>query len=388
MGEQIQQYTGDSAAQVRDAIERLLGLHHYIQLQVDLSERVEANFKADRDALNVGSDLNNRLDARDSIESTLKSNARRSAQLKGAARETQRELEVLGRRGRDIDAVFDEDFKSKRRELEGRQDRLQRDIESTDGELKRLIANDLVVAPFWQEIQQAHKDLSNSRPPVDASLSLELEGLVRFLWERRQGIISALREDSPTSLQTMLTPATENQFEESLYNEGIEHLARMMEGSGGKIWSISNRIDDMNVELNRISYELGVLPSLDSIDIDVRSFHQEIETNQKLLVRHESYLTTLENEEKQLKQELERINRELSELGEKNSDFRRLDAQWTLCANLQNVLERFISDYRSTRVEELEDTLDKKFRELTNSPETIGRVEIDKDTFEINNHWC
>ena len=383
-GEQIQQYTGESAGQVRDAIERLLGLHHYIQLRTDLSGRVEADLKAARDSLNVGSDLNNRLDARDSIESTLKSNARRSAQLKKSASETRRELEVLGRRGRDIDAVFDEDYKAKRRELEGRQDRLQRDIEDTDGELKKLIANELVVALFWQEIQQAYSELSRSHAPVNASLPLELGGLIRFLWERREGVISALREDSPTALQSMLLPATENQLEESLYSEGIEHLARMMEGSGGKLWSISDRIDDMNAELNRTSYELGVLPSLDSIDINVRLFHQEVETNQKLLARQESSLTTLENEEKQLKQDLERINDELSELSEKNSDFRRLDAQWTLCANLQNVLERFISDYRSTRIEELEDTLDKKFRELTNSPETIGRVEIDKETFEIN----
>ena len=268
--------------------------------------------------------------------------------------------------------------------MEGKQDRLQRDIESAYGELKKLIANDLVVALFWQEIQRTHSELSNSHTPFDSSSPFELEGLIQFLWERRQRVISALREDSPSSLQSMLVPTTEIQIEETLYNEGLEHLAQMMEGSGSKLWSILDRIDNLNEELNRTSYGLGALPSLDFIDIDVRSFHQEVETNQKLLTRHESSLTTLGNEEKQLTKDLEYINDKLSELGERNSEFQRMDAQWTLCTNLQNVLERFISDYRSTRVEELEVTLDKKFRELTNSPEAIGRVEIDRGTFEIN----
>lgn len=383
-GEQIQEYTDASAESVRDAIERLLGLHHYIQLLQDVRQEIEPSLRRARNALNIREDHTEKLNARDSTETDLKANSRRICQIKKSINETRGSLEELERSISRIEPVFDEDFKSKRRELEGRRSRLQLDIESADGELKKLISNDLVITLFWQEIQRAYSEFSNGRLPNNSSELFELEGLVRFLWGHRHDVISALSEESPESLQTMLTPVTENQIEAALYDEGVQLLAQIIEGSSGKLWTILDRVTDLNAELNRTDHELSALPSPDSMDVDMRSFQQEFADNQRILVRHESSLDDLLNEGKRLQQELDKINDDLRRLGQRNEEFRRIDAQWTISVSVQKVLERFIDDYRSSRIRELEDTLNRKFHELTNSPETVDRIEIDRNTFDIN----
>ena len=380
-GEQIQEYTDAAADSVRDALERLLGLHHYTQLLEDLNGRVESELKSARDSLNIREDLNKRLDARDSVEARLKTNARNISLAKKAAREVSRELEALERRESSIDSVFDEQFQARRRELEERRDTQKGDIEIKESELKNLISNELIVSLFWPQIQQAHKELTDSQPSSNSPAYLEPEELIRFLWEQRQEIVSALREESPASLQNILMPST---IEESLYSEGIGNLARLVEGSSGRLWSTLDRINGLNTELNRTLHELNAQPSPDSIDMDVRALHQEMQDNRMILTRHERTLANLNNDEKQLKQDFERVNDDIRKLGEQDSKFQRLDAQLSLCIKIQEVLKRFISDYRSTRIKELEEVFNKKFRELTNTPETLGRVEIDRDTFDIN----
>ena len=383
-GEQIQEYTDASAESVRDAIERLLGLHHYIQLLQDIRQEIEPSLRRARNALNIREDHTEKLNARDSTETDLKANSRRISQIKKSINETRSALEELERSISRIEPVFDEDFKIKRRELEGRRSRLLTDIESVDGELKKLISNDLVISLFWQEIQRAYSESSNGQLPNNSQELFELEGLIRFLWGHRNEVVSALSEESPESLQSLLTPVTENQIEASLYDEGVQLLAQVIEGSSGKLWTILDRVADLNAELNRTDHELSALPSPDSIDVDMRSFQQEFADNQRILVRHESSLGELLAEEKRLQQELDKINDDLRRLGERNAEFRRIDAQWTIGVNVQKVLERFIDDYRSSRIRELEDTLNRKFHELTNSPETVDRIEIDRNTFDIN----
>ena len=174
-GEQIQEYTDAAADSVRDALERLLGLHHYTQLLEDLNGRVESELKSARDSLNIREDLNKRLDARDSVEARLKTNARNISLAKKAAREVSRELEALERRESSIDSVFDEQFQARRRELEERRDTQKGDIEIKESELKNLISNELIVSLFWPQIQQAHKELTDSQPSSNSPAYLELE---------------------------------------------------------------------------------------------------------------------------------------------------------------------------------------------------------------------
>ncbi len=383
-GEQIQEYTDASADSVRDAIERLLGLHQYIQLLTDLRQGVEPGLRRERESLNISEDYNEKLNASVSAEAELKVNAMRISQIKKSIEETKKSIKELERDRGDIEPIFDEGLRSKRRVVEEKYDRLKQDIENAGGELKKIISEDLVVSMFWPEIQQAYIDLSSSQTVVDSSALPELDSLINFLWEQRQEVISALQEDSPELLQSLLTPATEIQLEEILYHDGIEYLARIVEGSSGKLWSILDKVNGLNAELDRTSYELNALPSPDSINVDMRALNQEFEDNQRILARYENRKNNLDNEEERLTQELGEINYALKRLGERNADFRRIDAQWNLCTNVQKVLERFIDDYRSSRIKELENVLNKKFRDLTNSPETVARVEISRNTFDIS----
>ena len=382
-GEAIQEYTEAPAESVRDAIENLLGLHYYIQLEKDLSQ-IEGDLRANRNSLNINTEHNEKLGEHDIAEAKLKDVERRISQYQISIEENRREVRNAETRISSVDGIFDEDSKAKRRELESKREGFRSDIESADGEFKKLIANELMVSMFWQEIQQAYSEVSNGHTPDDLQEASELEGLIRFLWEQRREVISALNEESPASLQSILTLATENRLEESLYNQGVEQLAQMVEGSSGKLWTIPDKVTELNKELNLITHQLSSLPSPDSMDVNVRELQQEISDKRMILSQNENLLADLVNEQKRLQQELEQINDELHRLGEQDAKFQRANAEWTLCGRVRQVLKRFIENYRASRIGELEDTLNRKFLELTNSPETVGRVEIDRNTFAIN----
>lgn len=382
-GEQIQEFTDEAADSVREALERLLGLHHYIQLLSDL-QPIERDLKDERDSLDIGEDLNTKLRERDAAESELKDIDRNISRNEGAARRAKSDYDDLQRKVSDIDSVFDESYRARRRELEERRDNLNDDAGRKESELKSLISTELVVALFWPMIQDAYKEIVASPDYGKSQTSLEPEELVQFLWEQRSVITSALGEESPDTLQSILTPIAGVDTGQSLHYEGVETLARMVNDSSSLLWSTLASIDDINSELSQIVTDLNSLPSSDSITMDTRSLHQEMEEALTRKTRYENNLANLNSEKNRLAQELERLAAAISELSGKDSEFKRIESELILCRKVQRVLEHYIADYRATRVRELEDVFNRKFRELTNNPQVVSRVEIDRDSFDIN----
>ena len=380
-GEQIQEYTDAAADSVRDALERLLGLSIYLQLQKDLSGRVESDFRKDREDYDVQGDLSEKIQVRDSAQVQLDANKRNQTQAKKSAAEVKRELARLGRQDSQIGLMFDEDLQAKRRELTGRRDFLLKDVEDKENQLKGMISKELILAMFHPQLQQAAEVLSESAGPF------ELEELIGFLWEHREDIAPALGEETPENLQNTLMEAVGANPQSAFYSsmsDGIRTLDNLIENSNNRLWEVPRQLDDLKADLAVVSHELDTLPSPESIDTDVAALHQDMEEARRAQARHESSLSNLANEERNLTEELRRLDTELSNLSSQDRQFRRLDAQLNLCRKIQDVLERFITDYRRTRIRELKDVFNRKFRELTNSPETLGVVEIDEDTFDIN----
>ena len=382
-GEQIQEFTDEAADSVREALERLLGLHHYIQLLDDLRP-IERDLKEDRDSLDIGEDLNTNLRERDTAESKLKDIERNISRNEDAVRRAKSDYDDLQRNVSDIDSVFDESYRARRRELEEQRDNLNNDAVRKESEIKSLMSTDIVVALFWPLIQDAYEEMVESPDYNKPQASLKPEELVQFLWEQRSAIVSALGEESPDALQSILMPIAGVDIGQSLHYEGVETLARMVNDSSSRLWSTLASIDDINSELSQIGTELSSLPSSDSVTMDTRSLHNEMGEALTRKTRHENNLANLNSEKNRMAQELERLDVAINELSEKDSEFRRSESELTLCRKVQKVLERYIADYRTTRIRELEDVFNKKFRELTNNPEVVGRVEIDRDTFDIN----
>ena len=378
-GEKIQEYT-DVADSIRDALERLLGLSIYLQLQKDLSGRVETDFRKDRDAHDVQGDLSGKIQARDSAQVKLDANKRNQAQAKKSADEVKRELARLGRQDSQISLMLDENTQAKRRELTGRQDSLQRDVEDKENQLKGMISKELVLAMFYPQLQQAAEVLAESAGPF------ELEELIGFLWEHREDIVPALGEETPENLQNTLMAAVGANPQSTLYSDlsdGIKTLYGLVESSKNRLWEVPRQLNALKSDLAVVSHELDALPSPESIDTDVAVLHQEMEEARTNQARLESSLTNMVNEERNMAEELRRLGNEISTLSSHDRQFRRLDAQLNLCRKVQEVLERFITDYRRTRIRELKDVFNIKFRELTNSPDALGGLEIDEDTFDI-----
>lgn len=382
-GEQIQEFTDEAADSVREALERLLGLHHYIQLLDDL-RLIERDLKEDRDSLDIGEVLNTKLRERDAAESKLKDIDRNISRNGDAVRRAKSDYDDLQRNVSDIDSVFDESYRARRRELEGQRDNLNDDAARKESDLKSLISTELVISLFWPLIHDAYEGIINSPDYNKPHASLEPEELVRFLWEQRSAIVSALGEDSSDTLQSILTPIAGADIGQSLHYEGVETLARMVNDSSSRLWSTLASIDDLNSELIQIGAELNSLPSSDSVTMDTRSLHHEMEEALTRKTRHENNLANLNSEKNRAEQELEGLAAAINELSGKDSEFKRRESELTLCRKVQQVLERYIADYRTTRIRELEDVFNRKFRELTNNPEVVNRVAIDRDTFDIN----
>ena len=112
--------------------------------------------------------------------------------------------------------------------------------------------------------------------------------------------------------------------------------------------------------------------------------NKDMNDKRMLLAQHESTLGTLTNERSNLEEELRVLNVDISSLSTQDKEFNRLNSQLDLCRTIQELLRSFITEYRHTRIRDLEETFNKKFRELTNNPQAWKEVDIDRDTFEIN----
>ena len=380
-GERIQEYTDAAADNVKDALERLLGLSPYIQLLKDMSGRIDRDLREARDNCDVKEDLYEKLETQSISEAKRKSTIQRIAQTRRLADEIRRDIAILERSQSQYNLAFDERTQAKRRELEGRRESIQFDIENSEEEIKRLISNELPIALFWPQIQQAYNELPESAGPF------EIEDMVGLLWEHRKDIIPTLGEGSPENLRIKLMSAAGVSLETTFYSsiaEGLERLGDMIRNSEGKLQNAPARLERLNAELGQIAHELDALPSQQSFDMDISTLNKDMNDKRMLLAQHESTLNTLMNERNNLEEELRVLNVEISNLSIQDKEFNRLNTQLNLCRRIQDLLRNFIAEYRHTRIRDLEQTFNDKFKELTNNPEAWKEVDIDRDTFDIN----
>ena len=379
-GEQIQEYTDAAAASVRDALERLLGLHPYIALLRDLGT-LDGRMRSERESFDVTEDLNRRLGDQDLKDARLKAIERQRRELRSAASEAKRELAQLEREEDRIASVFDEEVQAKRRELGSARDWLEDGVRSHENELRQLISNELAVSWFWPEIVSASETLLASTNALPATL----EELVGFIYDHREAISSALAADDDAMLRDAVAEALGGATEafHSELGEGLEYLTDVVLRAKEKLVSVPRRLEAFRSDLNGVNHELDSLPSVESIGTDVQALHRRMDEYRTVQSRHEAGLRDLEREEKRLKEELAEVKREIEQLTGRHSKFNDLGAALSTSKDVQEAVGSFIDDYRRTRIDELEDVINRKYREFTNLPEVLERVQIDRDTFEI-----
>lgn len=379
-GEQIQEYTDASEESIKGALERLLGLHSYIQLRDDI-ENLEPDLRKDRNALDVGDDLSAGIKRRDAVQSHLRDIARQRPRVQRASSESEKDLRDLEESQDWIMSSLDPQLQAQRHELSQTRDRLADDIENLETRMKALVPDALALSPFWPQLQEA------ADQAISYKGSLDLEELIGFLWEHRDGIADALSEDTPEPLRSVVMSLVGTDqdavFSQSVAQDAAELLARIRLANQD-LWAVPDKLDALKSERERVAHELdNVLPVPSSSREDVEDLRRRLNEAHTLVSRHKTHLSKLADEERRLKREEETLNNEISELNVHDSKFRQLNAQMDLCERLQNVLETFISDYRQTRFDDLRRVFNRKFRELTNAPDLVERVEINSETYEI-----
>ena len=139
----------------------------------------------------------------------------------------------------------------------------------------------------------------------------------------------------------------------------------------------------MRLALDRVSHEISSLPSADSLDFDVRRLHEEMGALRTGQARYEETLRTLSRDQERLDMESEDLRKDIARLSEDNQKYRSLSDTIDLCRQIRDILEVFVSDYRSTRIGQLQSIVNRKFQELTNAPGLVSSIEIDPEQVEL-----
>ena len=382
-GEQIQEYTDSSKESIQDALERLLGLHHYIQLRADLERTVAPQLREAMSSFDVGDELNDKYKARDLAENELRDIERRRRPVKRAAAESKQELAALEREENQILSALDLQLQFERQSLTEARDRLEVDIKNVENTIKEIIPDGLALAWFWPEIRQA------SNKSLGSKATFDLEDVIDLLWEHREGIAPALEETSPDPLRTALMSAVgvDDELDAGFSLSTVEGANELMEKIGRAktiLWAAPDKLNNLKTQYERVNRELAASsPLYESSETDVVELRQRLQEERMIQSRQEKQMADFAEREKQLTQNKDELNKDISALSAQDSEFRQITDQLDLCRKLQEVLRNFIDDYRQTRIDQLEDVFNRKFRELTNAPELIDRVEIDRDTYEI-----
>ena len=93
--------------------------------------------------------------------------------------------------------------------------------------------------------------------------------------------------------------------------------------------------------------------------------------------------TLLERDKDRLAAQRGELTRQIGRLTEDNYRYREINDTLDVCRRIREVLSVFVSDFRSTRVSELESIVNDKFREFTNAPGLIDAIQIDRDSVEL-----
>ena len=380
-GEQVQTYTDQASESVRDAIERLLGLHLYIRLGEDI-RRIEQELQAERRSHDVGENLLAKQEALDSDEVQLRSNERRQQELRRASADAKSQYARLQMEETRLEGMFDPVTQSKRRELEVQRDALTGDVERHENAMASLIQNELMASLFWQEIGEALSSTSR----VENALPRRLSELAELLYRNRQVISEALESNSLENIEATLrqslggAPESEVSFN---VRDGLFRLAELIEYGKGKLTALPVQLQAKFAELDRAGHEIASLPSAELFDMDVRRLHEEMEGLRTTQARHEESLKSLARERERLSAESEGLRKDIDRLSEDNRRYRSIGDKIEICREIREVLDVFVNDYRSTRVGELSRIVNNKFREFTNAPGLIDAIEIDRESVEL-----
>ncbi len=380
-GEQVQTYIDQASESVRDAIERLLGLHLYIRLGEDV-RRIEQELQTERRSHDVSEDLLGKQEALDQNEVQLRSNERRQQELRRASADAKSQYARLQMEESRLEGMFDPVRQSKRRELEFQRVALISDVERHENAMTKLVQDELVASLFWPEIGEAVGCTSR----VESILPGSLSELAELLYRNRHVISEALESDSLESIEATLRqslgglPESEVPFN---LRDGLIHLADLIESGKEKLTVHPEQLQAKFAELDRVGHEIASLPSAELFDMDVRRLHEEMEGLRTTQARHEESLKSLARDRERLSVESEGLKRDIVRLSEDNRRYRSIGDKIEVCRGIREVLEVFVNDYRSTRVGELSHIVNDKFREFTNAPGLIDAIEIDRESVEL-----
>ena len=380
-GEQVQTYIEEASESVRDAIERLLGLHLYIQLHADI-RTVEQQLQQERRLHDVSEALLGKQDAVDRNETQLRSIERRRSDLRRSSADIKLQLGRLQTEEDRIEGLFDPQVQARRRELELQRETLANDIERHEIILADLASKEVVVSWFWPEIMGAAGDSGSGANLLPNTVG----GLTNFLYENRKQISTALLADSIEHLQDALQKCLGVEpGDESLsgVSDGLNLLAELVQVGGEKVRSHPEQLKVMRLALDRVSHETSSLPTADNIDIDVKRLHEEMGALRTSQARYEETLRTLSRDKDRLDMESEELRKDITRLSEDNQKYRSLSDTIDLCRQIRDTLEVFVSDYRSTRIGQLQSIVNRKFQELTNAPGLVSSIEIDPEQVEL-----
>lgn len=382
-GEQIQEYTESTATSVRDALERLLGLRTYLDLIRDLGN-LESQTKKERQAFDVGTELNKKLERIDIIDARLTAIERSRQEISKDARDAKKQLANLEREAGRIAEAVDAGLQGKRRELEASRQVLEADLATKQARIAHLVSNELGISWFWPQIIQAFEKLK--RAQVAQNIPSNADELTQFLLDNKQVLIKTLEKGDSSQLKSLVCELLCIDKEAELLGEifdGVEYLFDLLTKARYEILSIIQVITGIRTELIQISHELDALPSPDSLNVDLQELNSRMSEARNIQARHEARLGELAAEEKRLQEEKNELKQDVDRLSSTKKQFRELTDQVDLTDRLQDALRTFIDDYRRTRVEQLEQVINDKFRRLTNLPAILDHIDIDRDTYEI-----
>ena len=233
-------------------------------------------------------------------------------------------------------------------------------------------------------------------PEIDAAIHLNSQGggvlptnineLAEVLYRNRVSISESLASDSLDRFQDVLNRTLGFSREDGLSGDiviSLRLLAGLIQGGSEKIASHPEQLHTKQSELDRLGHEIASLPSAELFDLDVKRLHEEMEGHRTVQARHEESIKSLEREKDRLATQSADLKRDINRLTVDNHRFRAITDTLDVCRRIREILSVFVSDYRSTRVSELESIVNSKFRDFTNAPGLIDAIQIDRDSVEL-----
>ena len=385
-GEAIKTYTDPrtSGPKVREALERLLGIHLYKVLSEDLIG-VAREFRQERDNVDVEQDLTVKTERYEQTSVRLRTIETNKQQLKRTIGEYERKLRDLQLQQDKIAEVFDPESQARRRELETVRQRLESDVDRLQGRAPELITeawgpslffNTLLAASSQAQLRGQHLEFPKT-----------VSELTHFLWENKDSLPEVIRvADDPKELEPYIVKALFGADMPLSAPQATQDAVWLLQFLAPKLRELSEhhgRLSSDLVALQQTNMELNALPSWSSQSTDVADLNREVQQLQRLRQRDETQIATLSQEEENLKDTSQSLAQEINGLKVSSEQFSRLTRQIELCNATRDMLDSFIDQLTEAKVDELQSSLTKNFLRLTNIPAAIEAVEVDKSDYRL-----